>query len=60
MLNEEREEEEKRKSLRDKEVIERKLRRAGKEKKGEKEKNDDGVKVSFWNVAGMLGKDKEF
>lgn len=59
-LNEEGEEEEKKKSLREKEVIEREVRRGGKEKEGEKEKNDDGVKVSFWNVAGMLSKDKEF
>lgn len=42
------------------EVIERGVRRRGKEKEGEREKKDDGVKVSFWNVAGMLSKDKEF
>lgn len=46
--------------MREKDVIEREVRKGGKEKKGEKEKNDDGVKVSFWNVAGMLSKDKEF
>lgn len=46
--------------MREEEIIERGVRRGGKEKEGEREKKDDGVKVSFWNVAGMLGKDKEF